>query len=242
MKKYSAFIASIIIGFAVATTQAQPGQSAGPDFDGAMAKLFGQNKAFSASLEIHVPQGGAETIVPGKLSFLDGNARFDMDLTQMKGGQMSPEVAARIKQMGMSSVTSISGPDKKSTCVIYPDMKAYVEIPKRQSGAGGSKDFKIDTTKLGEEKVEGHDCVKNKMVVTGSDGTPHESTVWNARDLKDFPVKVQTSERGSTVVMLFKNVKLEKPAAAQFETPSGFTKYDNMMSLMMSHAPKGPQQ
>lgn len=241
MKKYSAIILSIVSGFVVATTQAQPGQ-AGPDFDGAMAKLFGDNKAFSAMMEIHVPQGGSEMVMPGKLAFLDGNARFDMDLTQMKGGRMNPAVAAQMKQMGMGSITSISGPDKKSTCVIYPDMKAYVEIPKRGSSKTTAKDFKAETTKLGEEKVEGHDCVKNKMVITGPDGTPHESTVWNAHDLKNFPVKIQSSERGSTVEMVFKNVKLEKPDTAQFEPPSGFKKYDDMTSLMMSRVPKGSQQ
>jgi hypothetical protein len=35
--------------------------------------------------------------------------------------------------------------------------------------------------------------------------------------------------------MLFKDVKLSKPAASQFEPPADYKKYDSMMSLMMEH-------
>ena len=38
------------------------------------------------------------------------------------------------------------------------------------------------------------------------------------------------------MVMLYKDVKLEKPDASQFDIPADFTKYDSMMSLMMSRA------
>jgi hypothetical protein len=36
--------------------------------------------------------------------------------------------------------------------------------------------------------------------------------------------------------MLFKEVKLDKPDDAQFEPPADFTKYDDVMNLMMSRA------
>jgi len=36
-------------------------------------------------------------------------------------------------------------------------------------------------------------CVKNKVIVTDDKGDKHESTVWNATDLKNFPVKIETT-------------------------------------------------
>jgi len=243
MKKHLAVLASLIVGFALTTLHAQPGPPPGPSFDGAMAKLFGDHTGFSATMEFHATRPtGDEITMPGKIACLEGKSRFDMDMSKMQGGHMPPQAAAHMKQMGMGRMTTITHRDKKLSYLIYPDMKAYVEITAREAGADPA-DYKTEVTKLGEETIDGHDCIKNKVVVTGPDGFKHESTVWNASDLKQFPVKIQTkSEKGMAMVMLFKEVKLEKPDAAQFDLPADLTKYDDMMSLMMSRARKGPPQ
>ena len=65
----------------------------------------------------------------------------------------------------------------------------------------------METTELGKDTVDGHPCVKNKVIVTDNEGSKHESTVWNATDLKNFPVKIETDRTGrQTMTMLFKNV------------------------------------
>jgi hypothetical protein len=237
MRKHLVVLASVMVGLLVATARAQPEAPPRPSFDGGMAKLFGDNTSFSATMEFHVtsPQGG-EMIMPGKIAFLGGKSRFDMDLSNMQGGHMPPQAAARMKQMGMGRMATITLPDKKLIYLIYPDMKAYMENAPAEKSAAPAE-YKADVTRLGEETIDGHSCVKNKVVVTGPDGATHESTVWNAADLNQFPVKIQTaSEKGMATVMLFKDVKLDKPDAAQFDLPADFTKYDNMMSLMMSRA------
>lgn len=92
--------------------------------------------------------------------------------------------------------------------------------------------------RLGKETVEGHDCVKNKVVVTDKEGAKHESTVWNASDLKSFPVKIVTGEAGHPATILFKNITFTKPAASLFEPPSGFTKYDSPQTMMQTEMMK----
>jgi len=57
-------------------------------------------------------------------------------------------------------------------------------------------------------------------------------------DLKKFPVKVETIQEGNNVTMLFKDVKVSKPEAAQFEPPADFKKYDSMMSMMQQEMMK----
>jgi len=96
----------------------------------------------------------------------------------------------------------------------------------------------MEVTELGKEKAQGHDCIKNKVVVTDADGSKHESTVWNAPGMKKFPVKIHSKEQGKEVVMAFKEVKLEKPEASQFEPPSGYTKYTSVMALMQAEMMK----
>jgi hypothetical protein len=53
--------------------------------------------------------------------------------------------------------------------------------------------------------------------------------------MKDFPIKIQTVEDGVTIVMLFKQVKLEKPDASKFEVPSGYKQYDSPQAFMQAN-------
>ena len=88
------------------------------------------------------------------------------------------------------------------------------------SASANPDDFKVETTQVGKETVDGHDCVKNQVTVTDKDGNKHVSTVWNASDLKDFPVKIVMNEGGNATTMLYKNISFAKPAASQFDPPS----------------------
>jgi hypothetical protein len=237
MKKHLVLLAAVMAGLTVVTARAQPGAPSGPSWDGAMAKLFGDNRGFTATMEFHIPRAsGQEMIMQGKIAFLEGKSRSEMDMSSMQGGNMPPQAAARMKQMGMSRIITITRRDQNLIYMIYPDMKAYTEMPMPGTNTPAS-DYKAEVTKLGEENVGGHDCVKNKVVATSPDGSTHEFTVWNAADLKQFPVKIQiATKEGRDMLMIFSDVKLEKPDAALFDPPADFTKYDTMMSLMMSRA------
>jgi hypothetical protein len=237
MKKHLLLLAFLMAGLTVVTARAQPGPPPGPNWDGAMAKLFGNNPDFTATMEFHMTRAsGQEMTMPGKMAHLEGKARFEVDLSNMQGANMSPQAAARMKQMGMGKMYTITRRDLNTIYMVYPEMKAYTEMPTRETNAPVS-DYKAEVTKVGEETVNGHNCIKNKVVVTCPDGSTRESTLWNATDLNNFPIKVELAPReGRTMVLLFNDVKLEKPDASLFDPPTDFTKYDNMMSLMMSRA------
>jgi len=213
---------------------AQPGLPAGPHFGGAMDKLFGDNQSFSATLETQVGDGqSGPMIMSGKITFDSGKSRLEMDLTQAKGGQMPPDSAAQMKAMGMDRVVMIGRPDKKTAYLIFPGMQACVENPLPDSETTGA-DYKVETTELGKETVDGHPCVKNKVIVTSTNAAPQESTVWNATDLQNFPVKIQTTDQGRGMTLLFKDITNSKPDAGVFEPPSGYTKYDSMTAMMQA--------
>jgi hypothetical protein len=243
MNKHLTLLASVLVGLTVATADAQPRQPSTPSFDGAMGKLFGDNSGFSATMEYQsASPSGQDITISAKITHAEGKAHMEMDILNMQGGHVPPAAAARMKQMGMGKLTVIIRRDKGLSYMVYPDMKAYTETATQEKYAPVA-DYKSASTKLGQETIDGHDCVKNKVVVTAPDGSTHESTVWNATDLKDFPVKIQsTSEKGTAMVILFKDVKLEKPDESQFDPPSDFKKYDDMMSLMMSRVRGAPPQ
>lgn len=218
---------------------AQMGPAPGPRFGGPMDKLFGEHQSFSATLDMQMKVGenGSAVDVPGQIAVDSGKSRFEVNMSEMKGHQMSPETAAHMKAIGMDKMISISLPAKKTFYLIYPDMEAYVQMSVPNAAAGTNK-LKMQATELGKETVDGHACVKNKVVMTDSEGNQHEFTVWDATDLKKFPVKIVQTGEGRQVTMLFKNIKFSKPNASLFQPPSGYKKYDNLRTMMQEEIMK----
>ena len=230
-----------VLGVAVVSAHAQSGLGApkGPQFSGSLTKLFGDNTAFTAALEMQTKDGSEQIAMPGKLSFDNGKSRFEMDMTQIKSGKIPAGAAEQMKAMGMDALVAISRPDKKVNYILYPGLTAYVENEAKDAEATDTTGkYKVDTTEVGKETLDGHPCVKNKIIVTDDQAKPHESLVWNATDLKQFPIKIETTEDGSKITLLFKDIKLAKPDDAIFTPPAAYKKYDNMMALMQGEIMK----
>jgi hypothetical protein len=245
MKNYLKGLALVAVSLALVPAYAQmggrPGMAGpqGPQFTGALAKLFGDNSAFSAKVEIRAEIGGEPMTMPAKISFDKGMARMEMDLTEMKGGHMPPQALAHLKSMGMDNMVTITLPEKKVTDLLYPGLQAYCEVPMQNPEATKPEsDFNIETTELGTETVDGHSCVKNKVVVTDKAGTKEEFTVWNATDLKKFPVQIEMTHHGVTSTIQFSDIKLSAPDASLFAPPADYKKYDSMQEMMQQEMMK----
>ena len=236
LMKKSFLLTTTLIALGLAPTFAQPGARGGgpsPNFGGAMSKLFGANQTFSTTMEFQMPGPDGDTVtMSGQMNFDTGKSRFEMNMSEMRGSKMPPSALTQMKAMGMDTVISISRPDLNLVYVVYPGLNSYLQRPQpASSDSVNPDDYKAEFTELGKETVDGHDCVKNKVIVTDKAGTKHESTVWNATDLKNFPVKIETTEQGKSATMLFKSVSFNKPASSLFEAPAGLTKFDNMQAL-----------
>lgn len=241
MNKRHFLLALTAIALATTLVHAQPGGRrggmggpSGPKFGGAWQRLFDEHKSFNAAIVMSSKSGPmADAMVPGTIAYDEGLSRFEMDISKIEGGRMPPGMGEQLRAMGMAEIVVITRPDKKIAYMIYPGAEAYAEnaLTEEQTGEGAKK-FKVEITKLGEEKVDGHPCVKNKVVITDDKDQKHEATTWAATDLKNFPVKIEMEQDGGLVTLNFADVKFGKPAAAQFEVSKGFTKYESMQTLM----------
>ncbi len=212
-----------------------PGAGGPAGMTAAMSKLFGDIKNFSARAEAQVLDGSQKEIVkmPMDFEFLDGKMRVQIDMSEMKNSNMPPGAADQLKQMGMAKVISIIRPDKDLAYVIYPENKVLMTMPLPQQDG----EAKIKKTAVGKETIAGHTCTKENVVITDSKGQNLEATTWNASDLKNFPVQIQTKDKENTSVIRFSNVQLAKANAGDFEPPAGYTQYSSpaeMMQGMMS--------
>jgi len=212
------------------------GAPRGPRFGGSMSKLFEDNNSFSADIEVTTTDENKKSaIIPGKIAKLDSMSRMEMDLSTMKGDAVPAEAIPQLKTMGLDKMIILSRPDKKLNYMVYPGLSAHVEMPIEDSDeTKTASDYTIEQTEVGKETIGSHPCVKNKTVISEKNAPDkkYEYLVWNAPDLKKFPLKIQREDGGALVVMAFNNVKFDKPDAAQFEAPKNSTKHDSMMSIM----------
>lgn len=208
-----------------------------PTFDKSYLKLFGDATAFSAQTEVKVQDSSDKETMSMPMSFalLDGKTRSELQMTDMKSPNMPPGAANSMKQFGMDRMVNIARPDKQVSYIIYPGLKAYAEMPIQEAAAKpAGAEPKIEKTELGKETLDGHPCVKSKVIITDEDGTTHEAVVWAATDLKNFPIQMQMKDKGSTITMHYRNVQFTKPDAKSFDPPAGFTKHNSVQELMQS--------
>jgi len=213
---------------------AQYTAGASPGLNAALVRLFGNVHAFTAQLQIRMTDAqGVETLnAPMKFSLLDGKMRGDLEISKLKSKDLPALAASAAKSVGMDNVITLVRPDLKETYLVYPAFKACIVAPIDELDVAAlRKPAKIQRTALAREMIDGHPCVKNKTVVTEPDGRQHEAIVWNATDMKDFPLRIQTVDGTDTILMHFRQVKFERPAAKDFDLPAGTDKYDDPQDL-----------
>jgi hypothetical protein len=204
----------------------------GQSYNSGMDELFTANPVFSATMQtvINGPQGTMN--VTSTMVYDHGNSRSEMNMANVSGPNLPPNAAAQMKALGMDVVVTIATTAKTNIVTIYPNLKAYVSTALPPSAANTAKPD-VQITKLGNDTVAGHPCVKNKVTVT-EDGQAHEFTAWNATDLNNFPVQISIAEQGMSATMTYQNVSFGNVSTSQFRPPSGFKNYDSIPELMQA--------
>jgi hypothetical protein len=235
MKKY---LTTLVIGLALlslasgcASTGRKPGgrvaiATGTPTFSGTIVKLMGSNTAFSARVEneMYYAEHRTTLFMPGEIFFDQGKSRFECDKTETERKLNLRDPNAPIT--GTEKVVTIKLPDTKRLYTLYPDLKVYSEQPDRYPFKPES-DFQLNLTEQGRETVDGHPCLKCKVVGRDGKGTEEKSIVWLATDMNNFPIQIEsdTAEKESATTR-FKDLRFGKPDPAKFEVPPDFKRYD----------------
>lgn len=203
------------------------------NFDSSMNRLFDANPIFTATMQTTMNGPNGLMTVKSKMFFDHENTRTEMNMADAHGDNLPPDAVSQMRALGMDKVVSIALSDKKSVYMIYPNIRSYVAMDMPQGAGPVTNAFQTQTSKIGEETVDGHACVKNKTVVWSGDQT-NEFTVWNATDLNSFPVQIAISQQDMSVTIDFQNVSFAKPDAGLFQPPAGYTRYGTVQDLMQS--------
>jgi len=109
MKKHLVLLAAASLGFALATVQihaqSTPGGPSGqvrpgPEFGGYLSKLFADNPGYTANLEYHSygATNGNAVAVQGKLAYLNGKSRFEMDMSDAGDANLPRQDASSLRE------------------------------------------------------------------------------------------------------------------------------------------------
>lgn len=236
-------VGRVILGLALAgvtTTFAQFEGPGSPGVSGSLIRLFGTNTAFTARFEYQLlGKDHQERIgIPMDFARLNHRIRVEVDMARMRNREQ-PNAVAQVKPLGMDQVVSVIRPDLGATLVMFPKLRSLVKLPMPPEEAEAfTKPGKMERTRVGEEKMDGHPCVKYRVVAVDRQGQRREATVWNASDMRDFPICVATREGTDTVMMRFRQVQFVRPDAAKFEPPEGYSESASMEALMAGPAMK----
>ena len=236
MRTWRAALGLLLASIGIAQAQFDGPRS--PGVSASLIRLFGTNTAFTAQVEYQLLNRSNKEIVNLPMSFarLDNRIRVEVDLARMKN-QVQPDALAQVKPLGIDQIVTILRPDQRVTCQVFPKLKAMVKLPMPPAEIDSFlKPAKMERTPLGQEKMQGFSCTKYRVVAYDEQGKRHEATVWNAPELRDFPVCVATKEGTETAVMRFRQVIFNRPEASKFEPPAGFEECSDMGALMAGPA------
>lgn len=117
--------------------------------------------------------------------------------------------------------------------MVMNNMCMQISRPTQQNPFSESQDATIDRSPGGSETVDGHSCKIENLTVTPHNGQPTKMKVWEAQDLKGFPVKIEMESSHGPVTLEYKDISLDEPAASLFSHPANCQQMPGM--------PGGPQ-
>ena len=82
------------------------------------------------------------------------------------------------------------------------------------------KTSSLQRSPVGTDTVDGHPCKVEMMTVTPKTGQPTKMKVWEADDLKGFPVKVEIESSHGPMAVEYKDVSFSEPPASLFTHPA----------------------
>jgi hypothetical protein len=207
------------------------GSGGGSNPNNGMDALFSANPVYSATLQTALTGPNGPMTVTSKTYYDHGNSRNEMNMTNVTGSSLPPNALRQATALGLDSIVTIAPSTHTNIYTLYPNLHSYFTVPVSDSGAPSAKDGIAQVTPIGNETVAGHPCVKNKVVVNAG-GQPHTFTVWNATDLKNFPVQISISEDNMSAILTYQNISFNSVPASFFQPPTSYKSYDSIESLM----------
>ena len=180
---------------------------------------------------------------------VDYSADYTMETADMAmQGKMyySPGMERRESEQDGDKSIMIVRHDKKVVWMLMTEQNAYMENPIPKAGNSGDLSaFKLKTTRVGNETMNGVKTTKSKLIMTGPRGQKMGGFIWTSKEgiavkVDAIAVDKKSKERFK---MELKNLQVGKQDHALFEIPADYTKMDmGGMGKLMGGGGHGSKQ
>jgi Domain of unknown function (DUF4412) len=145
----------------------------------------------------------------------------------------TPTMERREMSEGGQHMINIARHDKKVIWILMPEEKMYMAMPTGQSPSKQEDKtdlsaYKIETTPMGQETLNGIVMNKAKMIMTGKDGSKMGGFMWTTKEgilAKMDAISVDQGKKDRFKLEVT-NLKIGKQPADLFEIPKGYEKMD----------------
>jgi hypothetical protein len=112
--------------------------------------------------------------------------------------------------------------------MVMNNMCMQISRPTQQNPFSQAQDATIDRSPAGTDTVDGHSCKVENVTVTPHNGQPSKMKVWEAQDLKGFPVKIEMESSHGPVTVEYKDISLDEPPVSLFTHPDNCQQMPSM--------------
>jgi len=190
---------------------------------------------FAGSLILASAQAANLPMAP-KVEYSADQTMETADATVTGKVYVTPTRERREMNMSGETMTMIVRRDKKLGWTLMPSEKMYMEISFDQvlnQQPENPDNYKIETTAMGTENINGVAAEKTKVVMTNKqDGNKMSGFWWVTKDGIVVKMDVKAEQRGESgrIKLTLSNLKIGKQNPALFEIPAGYSKM-NMPSM-----------
>ena len=154
----------------------------------------------------------------------------------------TPTKERRDMNVSGENITMIMRRDKNTAWTLIPSQQMYLEVSTKEikQQSDNLDNYKIETTAMGKEKVNGVECDKSKVIMTkNSDGSTMSGFWWVSKDGIVMKMDMLSNEKNEKTRFKIElnNLKIGKQNPTLFEIPAGYSKMvlpsmDNIQEMM----------
>jgi len=178
---------------------------------GPLAALLASDKDFSAQVTL---QSDAEPPASGILLARTGQLLFAPEL-----GDSSDK---RVRTSGFSFVWDTA---QHHGYLLCEALQGYAPIVTRVWPTNVI--LSAPTVPAAAQKIAGHSCELREATVQMSDGSRPSFQVWQATDLKAFPVRINAAANPASLTVTLTKLRVEVLSSDLFVPPDSFSKYES---------------
>ena len=202
------------------------------------SNLFGPHTAFTALAKVENAPLDAPATLQLALCRLGDRVWLNMDLRQIPQATGTPIPTGLLSKLGADRAIAVGRLDKSSPWQIrFPKLQAFYEEtltssnPRFRLLARGAR---IERTVVGKEDLDGHPCVKHKLVASLKNEREPLGFVWEASDMNRFPIRLDLMLEGQMTTIRLQDVKFGRANASYFDLPAGYQRYKDLQQILLA--------